>query len=161
MGLLLRRVDERFRRWHSGDFRLVAPLLGEPHALLVRLVSVTLPSAGGPCLITEEPRPLQNYENEWRTTFHLYKMTFEMTSCITDRHIVGIYSSGYVHRSDCFFRGILGCRDPESGGSRLIWNVDNYVPISKASYSRELDPSTTLLWEYSDLTQSNNLLTKA
>jgi hypothetical protein len=66
MGLLLRRVDERFRRWHSGDLRLVAPLLGEPHALLVRLVSVTLPSAGGPCRITEEPRPLQNCENELR-----------------------------------------------------------------------------------------------
>jgi hypothetical protein len=39
---------------------VVAPLLGDPQALLVRLVSVTLPSGGGPCRITEEPRPLRN-----------------------------------------------------------------------------------------------------
>jgi hypothetical protein len=108
MGLLLRRVDERFRRWHSGDFRLVAPLPGDPHALLVRLVSVTLPSAGGPCRIIEEPRPLKIMKINYRRLSIFYKMTFEMTSCITDKHIVRIYSSFYVHRYDYFFRGTLG-----------------------------------------------------
>jgi hypothetical protein len=36
---------------------------------------------------------------------------------------------------------------PKNKGSRILWQVEKYLPSDKASYPKQLKPSAILLWE--------------
>lgn len=76
--------------------------------------------------------------------------TYGLAHCITPpphcfstpiilAYIVYPFSPAWLH--------FLDCHNPADGGNKLLWSVDNFLPIDMASYPRRLPSSSTPLWE--------------